>query len=42
MYLRKQYGLPENEAQDLSNVTGRYHSSRQFKRALERIEASLE
>ncbi|MEX0324295.1 MAG: sulfatase [Puniceicoccaceae bacterium] len=34
--LRKQYDLPENEIQDLSNVNMYYHSDSQRKRALEK------
>ena len=40
--LRIQYNVPENEVQDVSKVTDRYHSAGQLKSALDQIEQRLD
>ena len=39
--LRHQYSVPNNERQDVSNVTDQYHSEGQLKRALDRLTKSF-
>lgn len=40
--LRTQYEVPQNEVQDVSKVTDRYHSAGQLKSALDQIEQRLD